>query len=126
MSSRHPACPGVDVIALHFINGLFGNNRVWIGLADEGVEGVWKWVDGTPLTLEFWAADQPNSYKGTDQDCVEFWHRASGKAEWNDENSKRNRSTTTGGELRSNPVERSTAAGRALRSNPVERSAATR
>ncbi|XP_062243271.1 C-type lectin domain family 10 member A-like [Platichthys flesus] len=71
---------------MHFIDGLCGNNRVWIGLADEGVEGVWKWVDGTPLTLEFWGAGQPNSYKGTDQDCVEFWHRESGKAEWNDEN----------------------------------------
>ncbi|CAB1417614.1 unnamed protein product [Pleuronectes platessa] len=73
---------------MNFINGLFGNDReVWIGLADEGVEGVWKWVDGTPLTLEFWGAGQPNSHKGTDQDCVEFWHRASGKGEWNDENS---------------------------------------
>ncbi|XP_053273745.1 C-type lectin domain family 4 member M isoform X1 [Pleuronectes platessa] len=71
---------------MNFINGLFEEEKQsWIGLTDEGVEGVWKWVDGTPLTLAFWAADQPNSYKGTDQDCVDFWHRAPGKGVWNDQ-----------------------------------------
>ncbi|XP_060946072.1 C-type lectin domain family 4 member M-like isoform X1 [Limanda limanda] len=72
---------------MNFTNGFIGKDKeVWIGLADEGVEGEWKWVDGTPLTLAFWGAGQPNSHKGTDQDCGEFWHRASGKGEWNDEN----------------------------------------
>ncbi|XP_054635975.1 CD209 antigen-like [Dunckerocampus dactyliophorus] len=82
---------GADLVIINsqeemeFVNGLFSNNKeVWIGLTDQGVEGQWKWVDGTSLTTAYWADSQPNSYNG-DQDCVEFWHRSSGKAEWNDE-----------------------------------------
>lgn len=69
-----------------FINGLYGSSKeVWIGLTDNGNEGQWNWVDGTPMTTPFWAAGQPNSHQGKDQDCVEFWHRGSGNGEWNDE-----------------------------------------
>ncbi|XP_061882748.1 C-type lectin domain family 4 member G-like [Entelurus aequoreus] len=82
---------GADLVIINskdemeFVNGMFTNNKeVWIGLNDQGVEGQWKWVDGTTLTTSYWADSQPNSYNG-DQDCVEFWHRSSGKAEWNDE-----------------------------------------
>ncbi|XP_074550098.1 uncharacterized protein LOC141807788 [Halichoeres trimaculatus] len=71
---------------MDFINGLYGSDQeVWIGLSDEGVEGQWRWVDGTPLATAFWGKGQPNSHKGKEQDCVEFWHRASGSGEWNDE-----------------------------------------
>lgn len=71
-----------------FINGLYASDKeVWIGLTDEGIEGHWVWVDGTPLSpnATFWASGQPNSYSSRNQDCAEFWHRASGHGEWNDE-----------------------------------------
>ncbi|XP_037545997.1 C-type lectin domain family 4 member M [Nematolebias whitei] len=72
---------------MNFINRLYSSDKeVWIGLTDGGVEGQWKWVDGNPLNLTFWAKGQPNSHQGRNQDCAEFWHRATGNGDWNDEN----------------------------------------
>ncbi|XP_069543969.1 CD209 antigen-like [Brachyistius frenatus] len=69
-----------------FINSLHGHDKeVWIGLSDGGAEGQWKWVDGTPMNKSYWGKGQPNSYDGRNQDCVEFWHRATGIGDWNDE-----------------------------------------
>ncbi|XP_068445062.1 CD209 antigen-like isoform X1 [Clinocottus analis] len=71
---------------MRFINNLYSNDKeVWIGLTDEGIEGHWKWVDGTPMTTAYWGKDQPNSYDGRNQDCVEFWHSTAGRGNWNDE-----------------------------------------
>uniref|UniRef100_A0A8C6SYP2 C-type lectin domain-containing protein n=1 Tax=Neogobius melanostomus TaxID=47308 RepID=A0A8C6SYP2_9GOBI len=76
---------------MNFINGLYSSDKeVWIGLTDESAEGRFHWVDGTPLNpnATFWGSGQPNSYEGRNQDCVEFWHRAKGNGEWNDESCK--------------------------------------
>ncbi|XP_057698485.1 C-type lectin domain family 4 member M-like isoform X2 [Corythoichthys intestinalis] len=73
---------------MKFVNNLFsspGIEKIWIGLTDQGVEGHWVWMDGTPLSLQFWAVGQPNRYSDN-QDCGEFWYRSSGNAEWNDAN----------------------------------------
>nr|XP_020451795.1 CD209 antigen-like isoform X1 [Monopterus albus] len=92
-SREHCQSNGADLAIIEsqeemtFINGLYKSDKeVWIGLTDEGIEGHWKWVDGTPMTTAYWGKGQPNSFDGRNQDCVEFWHRVSGTGDWNDEN----------------------------------------
>ena len=36
------------------------NNDFWIGLSDKEEEGVWKWVNGEPLTFSNWYGTEPN------------------------------------------------------------------
>ncbi|XP_061534827.1 CD209 antigen-like protein E [Phycodurus eques] len=46
------------------------NLRVWIGLTEK--DGTWKWVDRSQLTESYWAANEPNNYEGTKEDCVQI------------------------------------------------------
>uniref|UniRef100_A0A3Q1JHX6 C-type lectin domain-containing protein n=1 Tax=Anabas testudineus TaxID=64144 RepID=A0A3Q1JHX6_ANATE len=64
----------------------FTNMNTWIGLSDRDKEGTWKWVDGTPLTVKYWSAPQPDNGNGDPQfgeeDCVHI--REAGTSSWND------------------------------------------
>ena len=44
-----------------FIKQLSGDLDLWLGATDEKVEGVWTWVDGTPLTFNAWNRGGPSN-----------------------------------------------------------------
>ncbi|XP_052028832.1 C-type lectin domain family 4 member F [Apodemus sylvaticus] len=57
----------------------------WIGLTDQGTEGTWRWVDGTPFNYGqskgFWEKNQPDNWRhrnGEREDCVHI------REQWND------------------------------------------
>lgn len=47
---------------------------------------VSKGANRATLCHRFWGKDQPNSYDGRKQDCVEFWYNSNSQGSWNDEN----------------------------------------
>ncbi|XP_068186323.1 uncharacterized protein [Antennarius striatus] len=64
------------------------NGDAWIGLNDRSIEGTWEWIDGTLLTLSYWARGQPDNGGGKSQfgeeDCVHIERNARTKRNWND------------------------------------------
>ncbi|KAM9730798.1 C-type lectin domain family 17, member A isoform 3-T3 [Dama dama] len=45
-----------------FVAKAHGSPRVyWLGLNDINVEGDWRWLDGSPVTLSFWDPQEPNN-----------------------------------------------------------------
>ncbi|XP_066533620.1 CD209 antigen-like protein 2 [Hoplias malabaricus] len=51
-----------------FIEMLRQRKEAWIGLTDNENEGIWKWVNGSRLTTEFWYGGEPNNYG--EEDCA--------------------------------------------------------
>ncbi|XP_045910715.1 CD209 antigen-like protein A [Micropterus dolomieu] len=60
----------------------------WIGLTIEEKEGSWKWIDGTPLTLRYWEAGQPDNGGGDskwgEEDCAHIRTGKKTEENWND------------------------------------------
>ncbi len=69
----------------YFLQGLVGDNKVWIGLQDKAHNGNWShWNSGAPVAYSNWQDDQTDNKRG-EQYCAELNNRWSiGK--WYDEN----------------------------------------
>lgn len=44
-----------------FIKELASELPLWLGATDEKTDGVWLWIDGSPLTFRLWEEGQPNN-----------------------------------------------------------------
>uniref|UniRef100_A0A8C4EKZ1 C-type lectin domain-containing protein n=1 Tax=Dicentrarchus labrax TaxID=13489 RepID=A0A8C4EKZ1_DICLA len=59
---------------------------IWIGLTDKDNEGTWKWIDGTPLTLQY--RSQPDNGGGDpkwgEEDCAHIRTGKKTEENWND------------------------------------------
>ncbi|XP_062979336.1 C-type lectin domain family 17, member A-like isoform X2 [Elgaria multicarinata webbii] len=61
------------------LNQLANEQVFWIGLSDIDKEQKWIWVDGTPLSISFWGAGEPND-AGHGEDCATLLFNG----KWND------------------------------------------
>ncbi|XP_077893629.1 C-type lectin domain family 17, member A isoform X3 [Ictidomys tridecemlineatus] len=63
----------------NFVAKAHGSPRVyWLGLNDKNREGDWRWLDGSPVTLSFWAPQEPNNIY--EEDCASMNNGGT----WND------------------------------------------
>ncbi|XP_056246252.1 CD209 antigen-like protein E isoform X2 [Seriola aureovittata] len=60
----------------------------WIGLTDKASEGTWIWIDGTPLSLQYWRETQPDNGGGHqslgEEDCGQIILGTNDLTNWND------------------------------------------
>ncbi|XP_033624558.1 macrophage mannose receptor 1-like [Asterias rubens] len=59
------------------------NTNLWIGLHDRSNEGIFEWVDKTPLDFTNWNVGEPNDY-GSGEDCVHLRPGETEAGTWND------------------------------------------
>jgi len=52
----------------------------WLGGSDAEQEGVWRWIDGTPITYGRWQSGEPNNQSGVEHAL----HVVVGNTIWND------------------------------------------
>ncbi|XP_040003873.1 CD209 antigen-like protein C [Xiphias gladius] len=58
----------------------------WIGLTDRVKEGTWMWIDGAPLSLQYWRNAQPDNGGGQlgEEDCAHMRTVGNNLKNWND------------------------------------------
>jgi hypothetical protein len=47
-----------------FLRALSKGLNLWLGATDEKTEGLWVWLDGTPMTYKAWHRRQPDNGGG--------------------------------------------------------------
>lgn len=55
-----------DAATWEFVKGLTCGAQSWIGATDEVTPGIWKWVDGSPITFTAWFLGQPDNAGGVE------------------------------------------------------------
>ena len=54
-----------------FLKQLAGGRSMWLGATNER-EGIWRWVDNSPVTFAAWDAGQPDGAAG--ENYLSLWH----------------------------------------------------
>ncbi|XP_038056048.1 alpha-N-acetylgalactosamine-specific lectin-like [Patiria miniata] len=63
-----------------FINNLTGGASAWIGFNDKAAEGVYTWLDGSPVDYTNWKPGCPVGDRYGNQDCMQLF----GGPQWKD------------------------------------------
>ncbi|KAI9546989.1 hypothetical protein NQZ68_021658 [Dissostichus eleginoides] len=65
-----------------------GEIKAWIGLTDRVQEKSWLWIDGAPLTVQYWRSPHPDNGGGYkelgDEDCAHIITGGQNSMNWKD------------------------------------------